>query len=396
MKIRLETQERGSSAKDKFVVKRTLGILIALAILAALALPKIRLSINTASADAISKNGASKDGATKDGTSKDGADLASGTAKDKPRLRVAVQEMVPEPLTEQLSTTGTVRANEQVDLVGEISGKIAEILFREGSRVKTGQLLLKIDDSELQAEHERTTFRRELAERREAQKKKLRDEGVISGEEYDVALNELNVLRSELRLIEAQLLKTEIRAPFAGIIGLRYVSPGSYLSPQRLIASLQNVDSVKIDFSVPEKYASRMRPGGEITFHVKGDERAFTGTIYAVEPSVDPETRSLLLRARTPNADGSLLPGAFADVEIIVAETADALTVPAIAVIPELGGKKVYVVEEGQAQPRPVTTGIRTDERVQILTGLAPGDRVIVSAIQQLRPGLDVEATTDG
>lgn len=351
-------------------MKRFVGILIALTIVAALAAPKLKLSGDTTAP-------------------------APAARQEKPTLRVEVRELVAEPLTERLSTTGTVRADEQVDLVSEVAGKIDEILFREGSRVAADQVLLKIDDAELRAGHERTTFRMQLAERREAQKKKLSDEGVISSEEYDLALNELNVLRSELRLIEAQLEKTEIRAPFSGVVGLRYVSPGSYLSPQRRIATLQNVDTVKIDFSVPEKYATRMRRGGEITFRVKGDERSFQGTIYAVEPSVDPETRALSVRARTQNPDGSLVPGAFADVDIVVSETAEALTVPAIAVIPELGGKKVFVAEGGKAQPRNVTTGIRTEDRVQITSGLAPGDRVIVSAIQQLRPGLDVEPSND-
>ncbi|MEM7354894.1 MAG: efflux RND transporter periplasmic adaptor subunit [Acidobacteriota bacterium] len=351
-------------------MKRFLGILFALAVLAALAAPKLR-------------------------TSGDTSNLPAPASSEPRKLRVTVQTVEPEHLTERLSTTGTVRANEQVELVGEITGKIAAIHFNEGSRVSKGQLLLEIDDAELQAERERTALRVELAERREAKRKQLLDDGVISDEEYALALNQLEVLRAEHRLIEAQLLKTEIRAPFGGIIGLRYVSLGSYLSPQTQIATLQDVDSVKVDFSVPEKYAARMQRGGEITFRVKGEERPFTGTIYAIEPSVDQDTRSLPVRARSANREGSLVPGAFADVEIVVAESDDAVTVPAIAVIPELGGKKVFVAEDGKAQSRTVTTGIRTEDRVQITSGLAAGERVIVSAIQQLRPGLDIE-TSEG
>ncbi len=347
-------------------MKRILGLLIAVSIVALLAIPKF--------------------------ASRGDVATPAPAAETKRALRVAVLDIAPEHLTEKLSTTGTVRANEQVDLVSEIAGKIDNIVFREGSRVAAGQVLLEINDDALQAELERTAFRVQLAERREAQKKQLSDQGVISGEEYDLALNELNVLRSEQRLIEARLLKTKIRAPFSGVIGLRYVSLGSYLSPQTRIATLQDVDSVKIDFAVPEKYAVRMRRGGEIRFRVKGDEREFTGTIYAMEPRVDTDTRSLQLRAKSSNPDGALLPGAFADVEIVVTETDDALTVPAIAVIPELGGKKIYVLEDGKAQSRTVETGIRTADKVQITSGLAPGERVIVSAIQQLRPGLEVEA----
>ena len=348
-------------------MKRILGILVALAIVAALAAPKLR-------------------------SSNDVARPPAGPADEPRALRVAIEEVTPERLTERLSTTGTIRANEQVELVGEIAGKVEEILFREGSRVAAGQLLLKIDDTELQARRQREQHRLALAERRERQNKQLRDQGVISEDEYEVALNEANVLRSSLELIEAQLVKTEIRAPFSGVVGLRYVSAGSYLSPQKLIATLQDVDTVKVDFSVPEKYASRMRRGGEIAFRVKGDERTFKAEIYAVEPSVDADTRSLQLRARSLNPDRALVPGAFADVELVVAEIGDALTVPSIAVIPELGGKKVFVIEDGKAEARTVETGIRTDERVQITSGLGPGERVIVSAIQQLRAGLDVSA----
>ncbi len=348
-------------------MKRLLGILIAIAVVVALVAPKLTSKGETSSAPAPAAADASR------------------------ILRVAVEEVAPERLTERLSTTGTVRANEQVELVSQISGQVEEILFREGSRVKKDQLLLKIDDAELQAERERAVFQLELAERREQQRKRLRDQGVISDEEYDVALNRANVLRAELRVIEAQLVKTEVRAPFAGVVGLRDVSQGSYLSPQTRIATLQDVDRVKVDFSVPEKYASLMRQGVEIGFHVKGDDRRFTGTIYAIEPSVDADTRSLLLRARSDNPDRALYPGAFADVELVTRDIEAAFTVPSIAVVPELGGKKVFVLEDGKAQPRTVETGIRTEDRVQVTSGLEPGDEVIVSAIQQLRPGLEVE-----
>lgn len=215
---------------------------------------------------------------------------------------------------------------------------------------------------------------------------------MISQEGYDLALNQRNVLRSELSVIEAQLVKTEIRAPFAGVIGLREVSPGSYLSPQTRIATLQDIDRVKLDFSVPEKYAARLSPGGSVSFLVKGSEQEFAGEIYAIEPSVDPDTRSLLLRARCPKPGRVLLPGAFADVRLVVERIDDAITVPSTAVIPELGGRKVFVLRDGQAVPRAVVTGIRTEDRVQVVSGLEPGELVITTAIQQLKSGLEVEA----
>jgi membrane fusion protein (multidrug efflux system) len=306
-------------------------------------------------------------------------------------LRVRVHRVEPALLTERLATTGTLRANEEVEIVSEIAGKISAISFEEGSRVAAGDLLLKIDDSELVAERQRALYELELAERAEARQRRLLDDGVISTEDYDVSLGELNVLRAELQLIEAQLVKTEIRAPFAGVIGLRWVSPGSFLSPQTRIASLADTDPIKIDFTVPERHAGLLQVGDPITFTIQGADTTFSGNLYAIEPGVDAATRSLRMRARCPNPDGALVPGAFANVELVLHSVPDALTVPSIAVIPELGGKKVYLYQDGVAEPQRVETGIRTEEAVQITSGLEPGALVIVSGLLQLQPGLPVE-----
>jgi membrane fusion protein (multidrug efflux system) len=346
------------------IPRRGVGILAALAVLAVLAAPKLIQLRKTS---------------------------APSTAPIGNTLRVRAYRVVPNLLTERLTTTGTVRANEEVEIVSEISGKVSDIYFEEGSRVAVGQLLLKIDDSELVAERQRALYRVALAERAEARQRQLLEDGVISSENYDVAFGELNVLRAELQLIEAQLLKTEIRAPFSGVIGLRWVSPGSYLSSQTRIASLNELDPIKLDFTVPEKYSALMKVGDGISFEVEGFNRTFPGTIYAVEPSIEASTRSLRVRARCPNSDGALIPGAFANVDLVLRSIPDALTVPSIAVIPELGGKKVFVYEDGTAQPRSVETGIRSDTAVQITSGLDEGDLVIISGILQMQPGLEIE-----
>ncbi len=345
--------------------RRAIGVLAALAIVALLAAPKV-IQLRR-------------------------ADSPHDDASSENILKVRVHRVVPTQLTERLATTGTLRANERVEIVSEISGKISAILFEEGSRVAAGELLLKIDDTELAAERLRAVHEVELAERNEARQNKLLQDGVISNENHDVALGELNVLRAELQLIEATLLKTEIRAPFGGIIGLRWVSPGSYLSSATTIASLNDVDPVKLDLTVPEKYSTLMRVGSEISFAVDGFERSFVGTIYAIEPSVDPSTRSLRMRATCPNRDGALVPGMFANVDLVVRSESNALAVPSIAVIPELGGKKVFVYEGGRAQPRAVETGIRTESAIQITSGVGEGDLVITSGLFLLQPGLEVQ-----
>lgn len=307
-----------------------------------------------------------------------------------PPLEVDTLEVTPHTLIERFSTVGTIQADEQVEIRTEIAGVIKEIRFAEGSRVSSGELLVQLDDATLVAERDRARHRVELARLREVRQQDLLEQGLTSQEDYDLAFSQLNVLEAELRLAEAQLAKAEVRAPFAGVIGLRNVSRGARISPETRIATLQKLDPIKVEFTVPEAHAGRLGEGETVRFRVRGAEGDFEGRVYAIEPSVDRETRSLRARARCANPAGRLLPGAFADVEIVVSEIDHALTVPALAVIPELGSKKVFVLEDGRAAPRLVVTGVRTENEVQVVSGLEPGDRVIVSAIQQLAAGREV------
>ncbi len=294
---------------------------------------------------------------------------------------------VPTRMRDRIRATGSLRADEAVDLSAETSGRVTKIYFQEGSRVGRGQLILKINDAELRAQRERLRTQIELAATREDRQRKLLEIGGVSQDEYDGMLGELNVLRSEVDLLDAQIAKTEVRAPFGGVIGLRYVSEGAYVTPQTEIASLQALSPMKLEFSIPERYAGRVRVGDAVLFSVAGAPGRFDGEVYAIEPRVNLDTRSLLIRARVDNPSGVLLPGAFADVELIVDEIEGALPVPAIAVISELGGKRVWVVEDGKAAPRTVETGVRTEQAVQITDGIAPGDSVITSGLQSIRAG---------
>ncbi len=305
-------------------------------------------------------------------------------------LSVSTYVVQPETIRDRILVAGSVLANEAVALQTEAAGKITEIAFQEGRRVAEGDLLVKINDAELQAQLVQAQYRQRLAEDREARQKALLDKGGISREEYDATLNEVNVLRAATALTEAQIAKTELRAPFSGVIGLRNVSVGSFVNTSTEIATLQDLGSVRVEFSIPERYANRLQVGDTIYYVVEGQDGTFSGRIYAFEPRIEAGTRTLRVRARSSNTDGRLLPGAFANIELVFEEITDALAVPTIAIIPELGGKRLYLLQNGKAMPRPVETGIRLDDRVQVTTGIAPGDTVITSGIQQLRPGLDV------
>lgn len=323
-----------------------------------------------------------------------GSESSDGGGGDEAPTRVDATTLQPGVVTERVRTSGALRADESVELTVESGGKITDIRFEEGDRVDEGALLVQINDAELQAEKERLKHRLSLATDRAERQKELLDEGGVSQEEYDATVNEVEVLRSELDLMEARIEKTKIRAPFSGVVGLREVSTGAYVSPQTTIATLQRTDPIKLDFSVSEQYASRVQPGQSVTFSVRGMEQTLEGTVYASNTQVNADTRTLQLRARAPNPDGALRPGMFADVTVPLGQVTDAIIVPSFAVIPTLDGQRVFVAENGAAQPRNVTLGVRTDSTVQVTDGLSFRDTVITSGIQSLRTGLPIRIET--
>ncbi len=347
--------------------KRLVVLGIAAVVLVGLALPKI-----SGSDDAAERGGASDDAPT----------------------QVDATVVRPGTVTERIRTNGTLRADESVELTSEASGKITDIRFEEGARVQEGALLVQINDAELQAEKQRLKHNLQLARDRAERQKRLLAEGGVSQEEYDATVNEVEVLEAELKLVEARIEKTKIRAPFSGVVGLREVSEGAYVSPQTKISTLQRIDPIKVNFSVSEQYTSRVRPGQTITFTVRGQDRTIEGEVYAANPDVNTDTRTLQLRARAPNPDGLHRPGMFADVTVTLGTIDDAIVLPSFAVVPTLDGQRVFVVENGTAQPQNIAIGIRTDSTVQVTDGLSMQDTVITSSIQELRAGLPVRVQT--
>ncbi|SEP67904.1 membrane fusion protein, multidrug efflux system [Solimonas aquatica] len=360
-------------------------------LLALLAVPKL-LPLLHAQGKGGESNAASA-GQDGGGKSREGK---SGKGEGRP-LKVSTLKLQPTRFTETLSSTGTLIAEEAVELQAETSGKVVRINFAEGTPVRKGALLLKLNDAELQATRERARQRLVLAQSREQRVAPLVDRGLVSPEEYDNVRAEVAVQKAEIDLAEAQIARTEIRAPFDGVVGLRYVSEGSYVNAATRVATLQRLDKLKIDFSVPEQYASRIRSGAAVQFSVAGTPGRHQGRIYAVDPRIDAATRTVLIRAVCANPKGQLLPGAFASVELVLDEIGDALLVPAAAVIPGLEKKNVYVLgHQGKAERRAVDTGTRTATQVLILSGLNAGDTVITSGLQQLKDGQAVSTDEGG
>ncbi|MCH8569365.1 MAG: efflux RND transporter periplasmic adaptor subunit [Balneolales bacterium] len=306
--------------------------------------------------------------------------------------RFAVRGSVVEAadFTNRVVATGSVRADEQVLLSAEVSGRITGIYFEEGGLVRKGDLLVKLNDSQLQAELRRAEYRRNLARIREQRIASLIERNASAQEEYDVALNELNVANAEAELIEARIALTEIRAPFDGVIGLRNVSEGRYVTPQDYIAELQKVDRVKVDFSIPERYSQFISRGQPFMFMRQGTRNEYSGEVFAIQPRINADTRTLSIRGLASNPDRQILPGAFVEVQVPLRTIDDALMVPSEAIIPEMGGQSLFLYKGGKAERRQVQIGVRTDRSVQITEGVAAGDTVLTTGMLQLRSGMDV------
>lgn len=325
---------------------------------------------------------------------KDQPAVVVGTSSSSGALPVEVVEIKPQRLENNLSVTGNIIPNESVDLRSEISGLVTKITFKEGEFVKKGTPLVYLNDDELTAQKDRLNYTKKLYEGQENRQKQLLEREAISQEEYDIVLNQYNTNLADLNLIEAMLRQTVIRAPFDGVIGLRQISEGSVISPSDVIVTVVNIDPIKIDFSIPERYANIVQQGSRITFTNAAVEGESVGEVYAIAPNIDAATRTLQLRAISPNKDRKFLPGMFVGIKVNLEVNEDALMVPAQSLIPDLDGYKVFVANaENVIEEVKVSIGIRTATDVQIVDGLKVGDRVLTTGIIQAKPGMVVNIT---
>jgi membrane fusion protein (multidrug efflux system) len=320
---------------------------------------------------------------------------ANGQANRTAGMRLPVIGIVVEaqPFDNTIQATGTVMASEEVELRSEVSGKVISLPFREGSKVHKGDLLVKINDADLRAQLFGSRSRLEFITQKEERQRKLREINAVSEEQYEEARNALTNGQAEVALLEAQLQKTEVHAPFDGVVGLRFVSEGSYISSATLVARLQDVSFVKVDFSVPEKYAPQVRVGMEVSFTLEGTSDPFKGIVYAIEPKIDPSTRSLRVRARTPNAEGRILPGSYTKVLLVLQRIPNAILVPTQALLPDRDGQTAFVVRSGVARLIPVEAGMRNENTILILSGLKASDTLLTTGLLQLRDGSPVQVT---
>lgn len=319
---------------------------------------------------------------------------SAAQASSNGALPVEVVEIKHQRLENNLSVTGNIIPNESVELRSEISGLVTKITFQEGEFVKQGTPLVYLNDDELTAQKDRLNYTKKLYEGQENRQKQLLEREAISQEEYDIVLNQYNTNLADINLIDAMLRQTVIRAPFDGVLGLRQISEGSVISPTDVIVNIVNIDPIKIDFSIPERYANVVHNGSQIAFTNSAVDGESVGEVYAIAPNIDAATRTLQLRAISPNKDRKFLPGMFVGIKVNLDVNEDALMVPAESLIPELDGYKVFVANaENVIEEVKVSIGIRTATDVQIVDGLKVGDRVLTTGIIQAKPGMLVNIT---
>jgi membrane fusion protein (multidrug efflux system) len=319
---------------------------------------------------------------------KERADAAGSTRKAKTDDQTMVDVLVASPRTisNQIEANGTVVASEYVELHPEISGRIVYLNVPEGASVAKGTVIARINDADLQATLEKAKVQLDLYKKTEERERKLLDINGINQADYDLAVNNVNSTRADIDYTQAQLDKTVIRAPFDGVVGLRQVSPGAYVTPATIIATVQQVDKIKVDFTLPEQYAGVIRPGSLVDIQLDAaTNNRRKGLIVATEPQVNITSRNLKVRALLK--DGQAHPGAFVKVFVNAGGGKKAIMVPTNCIIPEDKNNQVIVVRSGRAKVVNVSTGIREADDIEITNGLATGDTVVVTGVLFARPG---------
>ncbi len=303
-----------------------------------------------------------------------------------------VQAIIAKPsyLTNGIRSAGTLLANEEVDIVSKVAGKVTGVFFKEGSTVKKGDLLVKIYDEDLQAQLRRSEIQEKLLAEKLERQRVLLSKDAVSRESFDQLQTDYNVILADINLLKVRIAETEVRAPFNGVIGFRYVSEGSYVQPSVKIAHLIDYSQMKLEFAIPEKYVSQSLMGRKIAFRTQGYDDEFIAYVYAIDYRVDEATRTIGLRARYDNRDKRLVPGMFADLTLITSEKNNAIQVPSESVVPEMNEKRIWLFKSGKAKLVPVVSGTRTENEVEILSGINAGDTVITSGLMQLRPDMAV------
>ena len=323
------------------------------------------------------------------------AAATKGTAPAGTPMVVEATKVVRQPLPQTITAVGSLRSDESVTLRPEVAGRVNAILFKEGQNVSKGMTLVRLDPAINQAEVQQAKANLVLAKSKFDRAVELSQRNFISGQAKDEAENNLRVAEAAVALVEARLAKTEIKAPFAGVIGLRVVSVGDYVKEGADMVNLEAIDPLKVDFRVPETYMRQVQPGQTLTVTFDAlPGRKFDGKVLAVNPLIDAAGRAVVIRAIVRNADTSLRPGMFTRVNLITRDDKDALVIPEQAIVPQGDEQFVFRIVDGKAARVKVDIGQRRDGKVEVLKGLNVNDMVVTAGQLKLREGMPVTIST--
>jgi membrane fusion protein, multidrug efflux system len=294
----------------------------------------------------------------------------------------------PSVIDQTITISGTIRPLEETVLMPEVSGRVVMINLQEGNFVKQGTVLIKLFDEDLQAQLHKAQSALELAEQTQIRQSELMKVNGISQLDYDQSVLQVHSIKADIEVLRAQIRKTEIHAPFDGVIGLRNISMGAEVTPSTSLATIRAVKQLKLDFSVPEKYSTQVKKGTLVQFKVQGDDNKHDATVMATEEGIDPGTRNLKVRALVSINTTALVPGTFANVELRLNENSNALMVPTQSIIPREREKQVIVSRSGKAQFIKVKTRVRQESMIEVIEGIQPGDTVVTTGILFIKPGM--------
>jgi membrane fusion protein (multidrug efflux system) len=296
-------------------------------------------------------------------------------------------------IPEGLSLPAHILPAESTDIHPETSGIIRSLYIKEGEAVHEGTLLAKLNDDELQAQLKKLNVQLQIAIKTEERNKELLNINGISQQEYDISFLQVNTIRADIELTNALIRKTEVRAPFSGKIGLRKISPGAYVTPATILTNIRQIHSLKLEFTVPDKYASTIKEGTEFSFTIQGSQKIFSAKVYAIESYVNEQNRGMNIRCYIVSKDPVLIAGAFATVRMSMGSNSPSLMIPTQAVIPQARGKKVILYKNGIAQMTDVQTGIRDSASIEIISGLMEGDTILTTGLMSVKHDSPVKLT---
>src|SRR5467141_5252143 len=317
-----------------------------------------------------------------------GGGAAGGAPMGLP-VEVVVARM--DTVRDEIAATGQIEAVQSIDLRPEVDGRIVEIVIREGQEVEQGTPLFKVDDAQLKAQVAQLEAQRDLAQQALARAKELAQQNASSAADLEKAEAEMRSAQAQYDLQRIRLDRTTVRAPFAGVVGQRYVSVGDYVTTSTKLASLHTVNPQRAAFQLPERFARDLKPGQRVSFRVAAIAgRDFTGEVDFVDPVIQLPGRTILVKARVPNPARLLQPGMFIEARLVTAVRPKAIVVPEDAVVPLQGTNAAWVVVDGKADRRKVSLGVRTPGFVEVLDGVKAGEQVVTGGLAMLAPGAPV------